>query len=201
MIIHYPRLPQSLMSEKITKCVNNYENSDIDIISCSVGNCDNNLIKTIPNAKFITEISEKSWINIYKIKYYLLALKESDKKYVLLLDSRDVVVDCTVEEVLDKFKKFNCDILISYSDNNRPNLIDENININSGCIIGNRTELIKLYQYLYDNIDIAREKYKLTRYWASDEVAMIAILKGDFESYGIKIDYNSDIFLTINTNN
>lgn len=104
------------------------------------------------------------WYMPNKIKFFLNLLEKITQPYILFLDGYDVLLT-HLDDILDKFKEFNYDILFNPSCNNYPDVLIDIIPnrtqkgvyryFNAGCCIGKREALIKFYKEALEYIDIA----------------------------------------------
>lgn len=188
----------SKLSDKISK-----PSSDLTIITFAYGRERAMLVEQLKNSKinFINcAASYKGvWENKYKIQYFKNALDSVTTKYVIGLDSLDIILteDC-FDEIIQRFESLNCKALFGSSKANYPDITDDNDEtaspwkyLNGGTLIG-ETEYIKtFYEHLivefeknYDNFDFS-EQVRIRKIW------------NDFKP-DVKADYNCDIFQTIN---
>jgi hypothetical protein len=106
----------------------------------------------------------QEWYMPNKIKFFLNLLEKITQPYILFLDGYDVLLT-HLDDILNKFKEFNYDILFNPSCNNYPDVLIDIIPnrtqkgvyryFNAGCCIGKREALIKFYKEALEYIDIA----------------------------------------------
>lgn len=126
------------------------------------------------------------------LKKYINNLKynDSENRIIIFTDSYDVILNSNFKEIIDKFLKFNCDIVFSgevycwpdHSLDKYYPACDTNFKyLNSGGIIGSIDNFKKLLQY-----DIKKDD--------DDQLYYTHIFLIDRPNLSIKIDYNCEIF-------
>lgn len=101
------------------------------------------------------------WSNIHKINFLIDALENTETKYALMLDGRDVVIN-TFEGIMEKYKATGLKMLFNASKNNFPRVEIDKLHgrdwrgnfkyFNAGCCIGETTEFLKFYKECRDLI-------------------------------------------------
>lgn len=97
----------------------------------------------------LVEVGIDWFSNRIKIHSFIEGFDKIKTKYVLGLDSFDVIIVGELENILEKFKNFNCNLLFNATNFNYPNYAthlntpEENKNqyfkyLNSGCFIGEK---------------------------------------------------------------
>ena len=108
----------------------------------------------------INYIVKDKWEGYYtKIKEMEIELsKLDDNEVVLFLDAYDTMVNCNSEEILEKFKSFNCDILCSAELRCHPGHLESEMSscfpdelknkyLNSGGYIGYVKDIMKIFKW------------------------------------------------------
>lgn len=126
----------------------------------TLGICEQSLVfRGIPFEAVGVEYDDK-WVNLCKLKCGLDALKRTTTKYVMTLDSSDIVV---IGDVLSRFDDFKCcghKAILNSDAAHWPNALDSSFErkvgrglqrfLNSGAIIGETDFLIDVYKRLND---------------------------------------------------
>jgi hypothetical protein len=97
------------------------------------------------------------WMNRFKIKYICDYIDQIDTDYILCLDGIDTLLSEDLSTIVNKFLRFDTDILYNASIINYPELeYTEKTNsnfkyLNAGAFIGKTDSIKEFYKYIYDN--------------------------------------------------
>lgn len=146
----------------------------------------------------------KNWNNILKLQLTNDFLKSVETKFVMGLDSIDVIVlnPC----ILDKFNEFNCKLLFNgqnycYPKNRNNNEIYEfvlkeqkefNSNLNAGAWIGETNFCKKFFSECLNAK--SKDKNPIEKFWNISEQIYIKTIAQHYIPNEIKIDSSSKIF-------
>lgn len=138
----------------------------------------------------------KHWTNYQKIKDVIEILENIKEEYSLILDANDTVVLDDFNNILDRYKEFDCDILFSKGKDiseKRCGLTD----VNSGVLIGKTKSILNFYKHVSS---LEKKYHKLffnTNFRYSDEMRINLALKENKHGLNIKIDTTETLFRTL----
>ena len=138
------------------------------------------------------------WYNRLKIKLLVENLNEVREEFILVLDADDVLIMSSLEDIIEKFIAFDCEVLFNsepypwpleffYSDMEKAICKESFCHLNSGCFIG-RTEFCrKLYRECFTYRDSIVDNHAY-----SDQIKIKPFYIKMHPQ--IKIDFSSKIF-------
>lgn len=158
--------------------------------------------------------SDEVWVNKNKIKYISESIQKIKTEYVVCLDAIDVLCSEDLSDLIDRFKKFDADILYNASRINYPAFlklenkawvqiekeyyIDDTTSpyrfLNAGAFIGKTKSVKRFYDYLLNEID--KGYYKSND--KSEQFRVRFGRKNYDQKEKIKIDTDCIIFQTLN---
>jgi|694.fasta_scaffold116054_3 hypothetical protein len=139
-----------------------------------------------------------SWYNRLKIKLLVETLDEVREEFILVLDADDVLIMSSLEDIIEKFIPFDCEVLFNsepypyplesfYGDMEKAICKEPFCHLNSGCFIG-RTEFCrKLYRECFTYRDSIVDNHAY-----SDQIKIKPFYIKMYPQ--IKIDFSSEIF-------
>jgi hypothetical protein len=140
----------------------------------------------------------KRWTNPHKIMLLKDHLGDVDTEFVLVLDANDVIIIRSLHDLLDKFRRFECQMLYNASSFVYPcetfySSKEESItnkffnHLNSGCLIGYTKFVHEVYSQAYEFED------NITRtHYYSDQIKIKSIYIKMYPK--IKLDTRCEIF-------
>ena len=141
--------------------------SEVTVITCSNNDKIGLLIPQLKrsNISYINVVPQGiEWDNRLKIKYIIDSLEQVTTKYVLILDSIDVLLSKDETDIINKFLEFNKKLIFNASKNNYPKVQVDIIKnrdtlgpfkyLNAGCCIGETSYTKYFYQKCYKFINI-----------------------------------------------
>lgn len=175
----------------------------------NLGVCERSLDKRGIQFKSIGEEYDNNWVNICKLKCGLDHLRSTKTKYVLTLDSSDIVVIGDILSRFDDFKNCGHKVVLNSDVAHWPAAFDSSFEmkvgrglqrfLNSGAIIGETEFLINVYEKLNSvdlsgllNIDQQLDVCIKT----DDQIRWKYVYKDFFPD--MIVDYDNKYFQTIN---
>jgi hypothetical protein len=192
---------------------------DIEIISPITQNCvadsplDYQLRKN--NYTYINPLYNRfmRWERQGKVNHILSALKQTDKKYCLIMDGNDVSILSDLTDIIDRLKSYDKKIIYNPTLFMYPHVVIEHIpnreqygeycHINAGCCIGERKELVKFYKHALayikqDSRPIDSEQYYIRKAFNDFQDTVFFDYKCKIFQCWHKMEYeikNDDIYL------
>lgn len=139
----------------------------------------------------------KEWWLPYKIRYLIDWLKAGDyKPYTLFIDGQDVALN-DLNGMIEKFERFNCDMLMNAQNTPFPNFPAKDTGdesgqynyVNTGAWIAKTNKILPFFEAAWE-ADIRHPEHKL-----NDQSYVRAIY--DESKWNVRLDRNAEIFQTV----
>lgn len=163
-ILHFQGTAKLFYSNlmNLIKCDNNLPN-DLSIVTTFNNYEIAILVQQLDslNIPYINKVPLGSgWVNTLKPHYIIKALKDVNTKYVLILDANDILLNGSLETVINDFLKYNIKLLFNATKNNYPPITIDKIRdrdwrgdfkyFNAGACIGETNYALQFYEKCYN---------------------------------------------------
>jgi len=167
MIAHFPGNTKQIHKDLIDRAKQTIFTKPDNVTIVSVNTIDTLDTSPLPyqlalnNMPYINPIKDPvSWSRVNKIMYMIEAIKQVDTEYCLALDGNDVVIMSDLDDIVERYKTYNKDVIYNATIWRFPpvnvDFVEDRYKygtynyLNAGCVIGKTDKLLQVYEEAWE---------------------------------------------------